>query len=39
MRRKSLSHDAAVRWAYAAGFVWFGLTALIAFSLLPKLAG
>ncbi len=39
MSRKSLSHDAAVRWAYVAGVTWFGITALLAFSLLPRIAG
>jgi hypothetical protein len=34
MRGKSLGHDAALRWAYLAGFVWFGLTAALAFSIL-----
>ena len=34
MRGKSLSHEAALRWAYLAGFVWFGLTAVLAFSIL-----
>jgi hypothetical protein len=34
MRRKSLSHEAALRWAYLAGLVWFGVTSLIAFGFL-----
>jgi len=34
MRGKSLGHEAALRWAYLAGFVWFGLTAVLAFSIL-----
>jgi hypothetical protein len=34
MRGKSLGHEAALRWAYLAGFVWFGLTAMLAFSIL-----
>jgi len=34
MRGKSLGHEAALRWAYLAGFVWFGLTAALAFSIL-----
>lgn len=34
MRRKSLGHEAALRWAYLAGIVWFGVSSLIAFSML-----
>jgi len=34
MRRKSLGHEAALRWAYLAGIVWFGVTSMIAFSVL-----
>jgi hypothetical protein len=34
MRGKSLSHETALRWAYLAGLMWFGLTAVLAFSLL-----
>ncbi len=34
MPGKSLSHVAALRWAYLAGFVWFGLTAVLAFRIL-----
>jgi len=34
MRGRSLGHEAALRWAYLAGFVWLGLTAVLAFSIL-----
>lgn len=38
MRRRSLGHEAALRWAYLAGIVWFSVASLVAFSVLSNAA-